>query len=341
MEEIADKGPLLGHCMTPLLEVQNLRVSYCAPTGQSSVALAGVSLWLRAGETLGVLGESGSGKSTLAAALLRMLPPNGRVAGGTMRFAGREILMSGAREMEQIRGARLALIFQEPSQALHPTLRVGEQVRDVIAAHTNLRRSALRETTERALAAVFPSEAERIARSYPHELSGGQRARVLIAQAICCQPELIVADEPTASLDPETQQEILLLFRRLRLELKLSLIWITHNPALLAGFADRVMVLYAGRVVEVGPSEEVLFSPRHPYTQALLRCLPPQLGDGCSGRKSELAVIPGETPAAVMDAGRCVFEPRCGQRMEVCVLREPEMVRAGGEHLVSCVKYVG
>jgi oligopeptide/dipeptide ABC transporter ATP-binding protein len=329
--------------MEPLLEVQDLHVSYFAPTGQRSAALAGVNLRLVPGETLGVLGESGSGKSTLAAALPRMLPANGTVDRGAVWFAGRELLRGDAREMEEIRGARMALIFQEPSQALHPALRVGDQVRDVIAAHKKLCRDALREKTARVLAAVFPIETERIARSYPHELSGGQRARVLIAQAICCEPELIVADEPTASLDTETQMEILLLFRRLREEFRLALIWITHNPALLAGFADRVMVLYAGRVAEVGPAAEVLFSPRHPYTQALLRCLPPGLGDGGAGRKMMLPAIPGETLSTVAETGRCVFEPRCSERMDACVLGEPEMVRlgGGGEHFVSCVKYVG
>jgi len=304
------------------------------------VALADVSLRLLTGETLGVLGESGSGKSTLALALLRMLPPRARVDYGTVKFAGRELLQCDGREMEKIRGARMALIFQEPSQALHPALRVAEQVRDVIDAHKKLRRAALREKTWQALKAVFPTETDRIAQSYPHELSGGQRARVLIAQAICCEPALIVADEPTASLDAETQMDILLLFRRLRQEFKLSLIWITHNPVLLAGFADRVLVLYAGRVAEVGPAAQVLSLPRHPYTRALLRCLPPGLDDGFLGRKTGLEVISGETPVAMPDAGRCVFEGRCRERMEVCVSGEPELVCAGGEHLVSCVKYI-
>jgi oligopeptide/dipeptide ABC transporter ATP-binding protein len=341
METVAGKDLLRGHGMTPLLEVQDLHVSYGAEREQSCVALAGVNLRLLAGETLGVLGESGSGKSTLAAALLRMLPSHGRIDRGAVRFAGRELLPCDARDMEKIRGGRMALIFQEPSLVLHPALRVAEQVRDVIAAHSSLRRGELRERTGRVLAAVFPTETERIAQSYPHQLSGGQRARVLIAQAICCEPALILADEPTASLDAETEQDILLLFRRLREEFKLSLIWITHNPALLAGFADRVMVLYAGRVVEVGPTTNVLSSPRHPYTQALLRCLPPGLSDGRSGRRTELVVIPGETPRTVLNVGRCVFEPRCSERMDVCLSGEPELVRVRGEHLVSCVKYVG
>ena len=325
--------------MTALLEVRDLCVSYAGAAGRSSVALAGVDLRLQAGETLGILGESGSGKSTLAAALLRMLPANGRVERGGLFFCGQNLLTCDASAMEKIRGARMALIFQEPSQALHPMLRVVEQVRFVLAARTELRGRALRDKTLRVLTAVFPDETERISRSYPHQLSGGQRARALIAQAICCEPELIVADEPTASLDAVTQMEIVGLFRRLREEFGIALIWITHTPALLAGFAERVMVLYAGRVMEVGPCAEVLGAPRHPYTEALLQCLPTGLEDGFAGRKTELAVIRGETPVAVRDAGKCVFESRCSERMEVCVTGEPAMVELSGTHHVSCVKY--
>ncbi|MGA2419362.1 MAG: oligopeptide/dipeptide ABC transporter ATP-binding protein, partial [Candidatus Acidiferrum sp.] len=233
-------------------------------------------------------------------------------------------------------------------QALHPALRVAEQVRDVLAAHKNLSREALREKVMQVLVAVFPTETERIAQSYPHQLSGGQRARVLIAQSICCEPALIVADEPTASLDPETQLEVLLLFKRLREEFHLSLIWITHNPALLAGFADRVMVVYAGRVAEIGPTAEVLLSPRHPYTQALLRCLPPGVGDGLAARKTALSAIRGEAPVTGLAADQCLFEARCDDRRDVCCERKPAMVqlsdemagRGRGGHTVSCVKYV-
>jgi oligopeptide/dipeptide ABC transporter ATP-binding protein len=328
--------------MTPLLEVQNLRVSYTAHSGQKSTALAGVTFALERGETLGVLGESGSGKSTLGAALLRMLPANGRIENGAVQFEGRDLLRAGSRELERIRGDRIALIFQEPSLALHPALRVEQQIGDVIAAHKALKRPAVREKARQILAAVFPTEIERIASSYPHQLSGGQRARTLIAQAIACGPALIIADEPTASLDPDTQEETLSLFRNLRQQLNLSLLWITHNPALLSGFADRVMVLYAGRVVEVGPAETVLHSPQHPYTQALLRCLPPGLDADQASRKAKLAVISGEAPASGFQTEGCCcqFEPRCDDRMEVCTKREPEMVQLKGVHEVSCFKHV-
>lgn len=328
--------------MAPLLEVQNLHVSYGARTGHESAALAKVNFSLETGQTLGVLGESGSGKSTLAAALLRILPAGGRIEQGAIHFEGQDLLQLDSSELQRIRGGRLALIFQEPSRALHPAFRVRDQISDVIAAHQSLDRRALRERVRQVLSAVFSDQAERIADSFPHQLSGGQRARVLIAQAISCRPSLVVADEPTASLDPETQLEILALFQALRQEFQLSLVWITHNPSLLTGFADRVLVLYAGRVVEVGPADSVLHSPRHPYTQALLRCLPPSLDADFTNHKKNLPVIPGEAPNSVFAPGtcRCVFEPRCAQRMDVCTQREPEMVQLGGSHGSLCLKHI-
>jgi oligopeptide/dipeptide ABC transporter ATP-binding protein len=328
--------------MPPLLDVQNLHVSYAARTGQCSTALANVSFALQPGETLGVLGESGSGKSTLAAALLGLLPANGRIERGAVYFEGQDLLRAAPRELEKIRGDRLALIFQEPSLALHPAIRVAEQVADVIAAHKSFGRRGVRERARQILAAVFPTETDRIANSYPHQLSGGQRARVLIAQAISCGPSLIVADEPTASLDPETQREILALFRDLRQRFNLSMIWITHNPLLLEAFADRVLVLYAGRVVETGPTSNVLSSPRHPYTQALLRCLPPRIENSFANHKEYLPVIPGEALGSVVasEGCHCLFAPRCIERMVICAERQPEMVQLSSRHEASCFKLV-
>ncbi len=329
--------------MAPLLDVNNLGVTYTAGTGQCLTALANVNFTLQTGETLGVLGESGSGKSTLAAALLGLLPSKGRIERGAVYFEGQELLGAAPRELEEIRGGRLALIFQEPSLALHPAIRIAEQIGDVIAAHKSFGRTAVREHARQMLATVFPTDVERIANSYPHQLSGGQRARVLIAQAISCGPSLIVADEPTASLDPETQQEILALFRTLRQKFNLSMIWITHNPLLLEGFADRVLVMYAGRVVETGPASSVLSSPRHPYTQALLRCLPPRIEEGLASHKEFLPAIPGEAfVSAVPSEGcRCLFESRCVERMAVCTEREPQMIQLSSTHGTSCFKHAG
>jgi oligopeptide transport system ATP-binding protein len=331
----------LVHGMTSLLEVKNLRVSYSVPSGEVCHALAGVDFDIAAGEILGVLGESGSGKSTLASTLLRLLPSNGIIQQGSVLFEGRNLLQVAPQDLRQIRGGRIGLISQEPSSSLHPTLQVGQQVSDVLAAHETLDRRTLRQKTSHLLASVFPEDAERISRSYPHELSGGQRQRILIAQAIACGPSLVVADESTASLDPTTQQEILQLFRMLRQKLGLAMILITHNPAILAGLADRVLVLYAGRVAEIGPAAQVLYSPRHPYTAALLRCLPSHIPEAQSARKARLQVIQGEQPDLSSHESGCQFEPRCTERMEVCKRDEPAAAAVSELHEVSCFKFAG
>ncbi len=327
--------------MKPLLEVENLHVSYSARSGEVCPALAGVNFSLNPGEILGVLGESGSGKSTLASALLRLLPANGEIEKGSVFFEGKNLPEASSRDLQKIRGGRIGLIFQEPTSSLHPTLQVGRQVSDVLAAHENLDRPALRQKTSNVLASVFPADADRISRSYPHELSGGQRQRVLIVQAIACGPSLVIADEPTASLDPTTQQEIVQLFRSLRENLSLAMILITHNPALLAGLADRILVLYAGRVAEIGPTSQVLSSPQHPYTAALLHCLPSPFADDQTSRKPRLNVIPGDAPDLSLHDSGCQFEPRCTESMEVCRLNEPATASAGELHEVSCFKFAG
>src|SRR5713101_346205 len=202
--------------MASVLEIQDLHVSYRSREGVLRPALAGVSFDLMPGEIMGVLGESGSGKSTLALSLVRLLHGNAKITRGAVHFERKDLLQAKPDELQQIRGRRISLIFQEPSLALHPTMRAGEQVRQVLAAHESLPKKALKERTHQVLATVFPEEEGRISQSYPHQLSGGQRQRVLIAQSIACKPSLIIADEPTASLDPTTQTEILGLFRTLR-----------------------------------------------------------------------------------------------------------------------------
>jgi oligopeptide/dipeptide ABC transporter ATP-binding protein len=325
--------------MASVLEVRDLHVMYQGREGEQRAALAGVSFDLSPGEILGVLGESGSGKSTLATALVRLLPENGEITRGVVLFEGKALLEATPEELREIRGGRISLIFQEPSLALHPTMRVGEQVYQVLAAHGTAGKSVLREKTRQIFAMVFPEEAERIARSYPHELSGGQRQRVLIAQAVACGPSVILADEPTASLDPTTQMEMLGVFRTLRERLGVAMIFITHNPALLAGFADRLLVLYGGRVVELGPAAEVLREPRHPYTKALFQCVPAGLEGNVNGRKARLPAIAGEASVSDLPLKGCTFEPRCAERMEVCREREPTLLGVNERHTVSCFKY--
>src|SRR6266852_1639981 len=207
MDQDAGKRLRLVHGMTPLLKVQDLHVAYKLRTGETFPALAGLSFDLGPSEILGVLGESGSGKSTLGASLLRLLPPNGIITRGLILFEGQDVLHARPREMEKLRGRRISLIFQEPSVALHPAMRVRDQVEEVLRAHEPLDFAARRNRTRQVLASLFPADADRIANSYPHQLSGGQRQRVLVAQAIACGPSVVLADEPTASLDPTTQQD--------------------------------------------------------------------------------------------------------------------------------------
>jgi peptide/nickel transport system ATP-binding protein len=326
--------------MKPILEVRNLHVAYCSRAGVLSCAIANVSFDVRAGEILGMLGESGSGKSTLAASILRLLPAAGKIQGAIV-FEGRDILQAEPRELESIRGRRIALINQEPSVALHPTMRVGDQVEEVLAAHRYSDKEGRRQRLHQVLAALFPAETDRIARSYPHELSGGQRQRVLIAQAIACSPSLLIADEPTALLDATTQRDILSIFETLRREFGVAIILITHNPSLLVDLADRILVLYAGRLAEIGPTESVLFHSLHPYTRDLLQCLPPPSGGDNANRKTRLPVIAGDAPSPGWLPAGCQFEPRCGDRFEPCSTREPAPVLLAGEHVVSCLKFSG
>ncbi len=324
--------------MAFVLDIQNLHVSYRSRGTRSRPVLLGVSFDLMPGEILGVLGESGSGKSTLAAAVLRLLPPSGFI-GGAVLFEGKNLLQSSYQELREIRGGRIALIFQEPSRALHPIIRVGEQVRRVLAAHQLSGKTDLAERTREIFTQLFPQDADRVARSYPHQLSGGQRQRALIAQAIACNPAIVIADEPTAALDPVTQMEILGIFRSLKEKLGLAMIFITHNPALLSGFADRILILYAGQVVEWGPANSVLQSPRHPYTTALFESLPSSEADSGKNRKQLLPVIPGSSSPSSLPRKGCSFERRCPLKMPVCGEFEPPLVKLGETHIVSCFKY--
>ena len=328
--------------MGSILEVRDLRVTYRSRGGHDFRALDGVSFRLEAGEVLGVLGESGSGKSTLATSLLGLFRTHAVTVSGAVLFEGQNLLQATPDELQKVRGERISVIFQEPSVALHPTMRAGRQVRQVLAAHRMNGRSTLDHRTREVLETLFlAEETERIARSYPHELSGGQRQRVLIAQAMACRPSVIIADEPTASLDPTTQMEILEVFRALRKSLSLTMMFITHNPALLAGFADRVLVLYAGRVMELGRAGEVLVSPKHPYTQSLFQSIPPLPSAPRKPGRKKLPGISGDSFPSSLPRARCPFESKCPERMDICKSREPRLVNLSETHTVSCFRYEG
>ena len=321
--------------MTPLLKIEDLSVRY-ASGRVASQALRGVSCEIHSGEVVGILGESGCGKSTLALAILGVLPTSAKSSGGSIQFRGHELMSLSEREMRSIRGAQISLIGQEPFMALNPVRRVGSQVADVVAAHHDWSSDRCREVALEVLGEVGLRDPELIYRAYPHQLSGGQRQRIVIAQALGCRPALLVADEPTSSLDTTLQREILELLKKLRSSHGLTILLISHNPAVLAELADRIVVLYAGQVVEGGRAEDILNSPLHPYTLALLRCLPRRR----EGR-AQFETIPGEPPNMVIVPQGCSFAPRCGERMDVCSLQLPQNYNLAPDRRVRCFKYGG
>ena len=259
-----------------LLEVRNLTVTFGAVT-----AVDNVSLQIAPGETLGVVGESGSGKSVTAFSILRLVQPPGRITGGSIVFEGHDLLTLSEREMREIRGARISLIFQEPMTALNPVMRVGDQIAEALTVHGMASRSEARQRAAELLDAVRIPDAARRARDYPHQLSGGMRQRVMIAIALACRPPLIIADEPTTALDVTIQAQVLDLLRELKARFNLALLLITHDFGVVAEMADRVAVMYRGRIVEEGPVRPILRSPVHEYTQNLLAAVP---GTGGSKR---------------------------------------------------------
>ena len=327
--------------MACLLQVRDLGVEYSLEGGPTFRALDGVSFSMAAGEVLGIIGESGCGKSTLALTLLGLLPPNGRVNCGSAVLAGHDLLRADERLLERIRGAEISLIPQEPGIALSPVLRVRDQVADVIRAHFPWGWERCRKEAGEVLAQVFPQDATRIGAAFPHQLSGGQRQRVLIAQAIACRPALIVADEPTASLDATTQKEILALLEELKGSVGVALIVITHHPGILTGLADRVLVMYAGRIVEEGQLDRVFVEPLHPYTRGLLRSIPTHADESFSCHKVRLPVILGNPPDLMWLPPGCAFEPRCSERVPVCTERAPDEVLPNNSSRVRCFKYGG
>jgi oligopeptide/dipeptide ABC transporter ATP-binding protein len=319
-----------------LLQIRDLKVEYRAEGASPARVLRGISFELGSAECLGVLGESGCGKSTLALAILRLLPAAACITGGTISFRGRDLTQLNEQEMEGIRGSKISLVFQDTSSALHPVRRVGAQIADVMSSHGG---GGSREKALSALREVGLAETERIYSSYPHQISGGQKQRVVIAQALACRPPLLIADEPTSSLDTSIQAEILGLLKRLRKERNLSLVFISHDPAVLAEVADRIAVFYAGEIVEEGMANEVLGAPLHPFTRALLQCMPRAAIQ--NGDSRALAAIPGSPPDAAETPLGCPFAPRCAERMEVCNSRTPAEVQPAEGRRVRCFKCGG
>ena len=305
---------------------------YDTPRGQVT-AVDGLSLALRAGETFALVGESGCGKTATALAILRLTEP-GRIAGGSIRFEGEDLLTLTEKQMRRVRGGRIGMAFQEPAAALNPVMRIGAHVVEAIRAHRSVSRRDAWQEAERLLAAVALPDAPRQARAYAHELSGGMQQRAMLAIALACRPALLIADEPTSALDVTIQAEILALLRRLKAEMGLTVLLITHDLGVVAENADRVGVMYAGRLVEEAPVVALFRDPRHPYTRALLGSVSALRG------KTRLPELAGGVPDPLAPPAGCRFHPRCPERFEPCDRQEPADTAVGPERRAACHRIV-
>ena len=316
--------------MSSVLEVEGLATSFPMERGRVAV-VDGVDLCLARGETLALVGESGCGKSVTALSILRLVPKPGRIEAGRVRLGGREIQGLPVTEMRRVRGREISMIFQEPQTSLNPVVPVGAQVVEAIRLHERGSREAARARALELFERVrIPDAPERLD-AYPHELSGGLKQRVVIAMALAAHPKVLVADEPTTALDVTIQAQILELLRELQRELGMAILLITHDLGVVNELADRVAVMYAGRIVEAGTRAEVLGQPRHPYTQALLRSMP-----ALAKRGERLAEIPGTVPWPGDWPAGCRFSTRCPRVMDVCRAREPEATRLSPTHTARC-----
>jgi peptide/nickel transport system ATP-binding protein len=327
-----------SHGAESLLCARGLTVCYASRGEPSPPALLGIDFDIAPGEMVGILGESGSGKSTLALSILGLLPESADVA-GSLLFEGKDLLRFDESEWRGIRGARIAMGFQEPGLSLSPVMRVGSQIAEVLRAHRQEGSNHRKLQVEAVLAEVGLTQVDRIYKAYPHQLSGGELQRVALAQALACRPNLIVADEPTRSLDGTRQTEMLDLLRETNRKFGCALIFITHDPGLLAGFADRVTVMYAGRIVEEGPVSRVFRRPLHPYTKGLLQLMTTSLQ--CAGRTrgQHLPVLPGTLTDHDHRSPGCSFASRCSARTEVCQTEFPAEVAPEEGRRVSCFNY--
>jgi len=313
----------------PLLAVQHLTTGF-AVHGRFVPAVIDVSFSVRAGETLGLVGESGSGKSLTAFSIMRLLPPSGRIDAGRLMYRGRDLRGLNEREMQEIRGGEIALIFQEPMTALNPVFTIGSQIEETLLVHKRATRRTARTKALELLDAVSIPEPGRRLREYPHQLSGGLRQRALIAMSLACDPSLVIADEPTTALDVTIQAQILDLLRELQRRMGLALILITHDLGVVAEMAERVAVMYAGRIVEEAPVKSLFADPKHPYTQGLMASMP----GGAPG--SRLHAIQGTVPPLGQLPPGCAFAPRCPSRFEPCSAAPPADTTLDGARRVKC-----
>jgi oligopeptide transport system ATP-binding protein len=315
--------------MAVILEVDHLSVRFATPEGEVA-AVSEVGFAVEEGESVGVVGESGSGKTQAFLSIMGLLATNGRCT-GSARFRGRELLGLPRRQLDRIRGVRLAMIFQDPMTSLNPYLRISRQMSEVLIEHRGMGEADARSASLRLLDQVGIPDARRRFDLYPHEFSGGMRQRVMIAMALLCQPDLLIADEPTTALDVTVQAQILELLQELRRELGMAIVLITHDLGVVAGLCERVIVMYAGRIVEQGPIGPIFDDPRHPYTLGLLRSMP-RLDEQ---RMAELSAIPGQPPNLQALPPGCAFRDRCQYAFERCLVR-PELLEFDQARAKAC-----
>lgn len=322
--------------MHPLLEIDNLKTVFSTERGDIR-AVDGVSLTLSAGETLGVVGESGCGKTMLALSIMRLLPPNGQTAEGRVLFNGQNLLSLSEDEMRQKRGGDIAMIFQEPMTSLNPVLRVGDQIAEAICLHQHVPVKEALALSCKLLSDVGISEPERRVKDYPHQLSGGMRQRVMIAMAMSCHPRLLLADEPTTALDVTIQAQILDLISELKEKNNMAVILITHDLGVVAETAQKVAVMYAGKIVETADVEKLFARPLHPYTRGLIESRPCGFAAGEDAADGYLKTIPGTVPSLYDLPTGCSFSERCELVEDECRTREPELMEIEKDHFAACI----
>lgn len=313
-----------------ILEVKDLHTSFFTDNGEVQ-AVNGISFNLVEGKTLGIVGESGSGKSVTAYSIMQILAETGRITGGEVRFHGEDITKWNKKQMQKFRGAKCSIIFQDPMTSLNPVFTIGSQLTEAILLHTDKNRKQAKERAIEMLTLVGVNEPESRMKQHPHELSGGMRQRVMIAMALACEPDILIADEPTTALDVTIQAQILELMQDLQKKLGMTIIMVTHDLGVIASMCDEILVMYGGRVCERGTADAIFYHPAHEYTKGLLRSIPK------ADNMNEKLVPIGGTPINLLQMPEgCAFCPRCDAAMKICLKEKPEEFRVGEAHIASC-----
>jgi len=319
--------------MSKILVVRDLKTQFFTYGGVVQ-ALDGISFYVRKGETLGLVGETGCGKSVTALSILRLVSPPGKIVSGEILFEGEDLLKKTEEEMRKIRGYKISMIFQDPTSSLNPVITIGHQVSEPFIYHQGLKKTDAEESTIVLLKSIGIPDSDRRYKDYPHEFSGGMRQRIMIAMAVACRPSLLIADEPTTNLDVTIQAQLLELMKEFQRKYETSILWITHNLGVVAEICNRVAVMYAGTVVEVGDVRTILCAPSHPYTRMLKDCVPTT-----SQSKKRLQIIPGTVPNLINPPTGCRFHPRCRDAIDICKTKKPKKTEIGPGHIVSCWLY--